>query len=338
MDKGISMATDQLSENDSTEKKRTPKFSESHTTMNIEDMVTDFISSRAGSDSGVDEILFYVPNNSDPIRCRKDQVIVLGREVSEMQHVTHIDLSEYGALQYGVSRVHAFVQFVDDNLYVEDKNSRNGTWINNRRIPPEVYHIVKSGDQLRLAELVLTVFFGAVDDVQEVSEQIVRMAYTHSGGSWWRGIPPIAAVALSVHAAKALVNLQSILHKLNNRKVDDFGLTALKLDVSTESFQMKASNCDNIPDIIGFIDEWCEEYPGLARSLRKFTLAQFATDYDELGMQLGSKIDKQQRARFVTMIQNLVDFPDAIQVSSTDARDIVVASTILVGTALKYYA
>ena len=58
----------------------------------------------------------------------------------------------------GISRVHAAVFYRDGNWYVEDKGSRNGTWLNKVKLPPFQEHILRPGDCIDLAHTHCVVF------------------------------------------------------------------------------------------------------------------------------------------------------------------------------------
>lgn len=66
-----------------------------------------------------------------------------------------LDLTPYGAGNRGVSRVHARIYLEDDHLFVEDMNSRNGTFVNNEPVNPFKTKLIGHGDRLRLGNLVM---------------------------------------------------------------------------------------------------------------------------------------------------------------------------------------
>lgn len=51
----------------------------------------------------------------------------------------------------GISRVHAVINREDNELYVEDMGSTNGTWVNDSRIEAHSKALIKSGDTLKMA-------------------------------------------------------------------------------------------------------------------------------------------------------------------------------------------
>ncbi len=59
---------------------------------------------------------------------------------------TVLELNEYS----GVSRIHARLLMKEGALFVSDLESRNGTWINGRRLPSGQPHELRAGDVLNL--------------------------------------------------------------------------------------------------------------------------------------------------------------------------------------------
>lgn len=78
-------------------------------------------------------------------RTRRKQVqIAPGEEiVFGRRHDTHslqpdIDLNEYNAMAYGVSRLHAKLRHEEYGWWLEDLASANGTWVNGERLEPYI--------------------------------------------------------------------------------------------------------------------------------------------------------------------------------------------------------
>jgi len=77
----------------------------------------------------------------------------LGR-VSEAQPIMpDIDLTPYQAYASGVSRLHAVLKREGDRVYVMDLGSSNGTYLNGKRLNPNVEHTLNHGDLLALGKL-----------------------------------------------------------------------------------------------------------------------------------------------------------------------------------------
>jgi hypothetical protein len=77
----------------------------------------------------------------------------LGR-VSEAQPIMpDIDLTPYQAYANGVSRLHAVLKREGKRVFVMDLGSSNGTYLNGKRLAPNVDQTVNHGDMLALGKL-----------------------------------------------------------------------------------------------------------------------------------------------------------------------------------------
>jgi serine phosphatase RsbU (regulator of sigma subunit) len=78
-----------------------------------------------------------------PVGCR----CVLGRH-------PECDISDIFANNSGVSRFHALLELIDGRYHIEDKGSRNGTFLNGQRLTGR--EPLRNGDRLRIANVELT--------------------------------------------------------------------------------------------------------------------------------------------------------------------------------------
>jgi pSer/pThr/pTyr-binding forkhead associated (FHA) protein len=72
-------------------------------------------------------------------------VLGLGRRDADNQQQIDIDL-----VFSGISRLHAFLYIEDNSLFLEDFNSRNGTFLNGYELIPLRRYEVYEGDSIRL--------------------------------------------------------------------------------------------------------------------------------------------------------------------------------------------
>lgn len=70
-----------------------------------------------------------------------------------------IDLTPHGALQKGVSRIHAQLIMQDGKLYIMDMGSSNGTYVHKKRLKPQELSLVRKGDELLLGRMRIQVLF-----------------------------------------------------------------------------------------------------------------------------------------------------------------------------------
>lgn len=82
-------------------------------------------------------------------------VISLGRRDEANHQQIDIDFAQLG--EHGVSRLHAFVYTTDSGLFIEDFNSRNGTFLNHYQLIPLRRYPLKQEDILKLGRIELIV-------------------------------------------------------------------------------------------------------------------------------------------------------------------------------------
>jgi FHA domain/zinc-ribbon domain len=78
---------------------------------------------------------------------------ILGRLTDDSPILPDVDLTPYQASASGVSRLHAVVKRKGKRVVVMDFNSSNGTYINGRRIRPDVEETLRHGDIIALGAL-----------------------------------------------------------------------------------------------------------------------------------------------------------------------------------------
>jgi hypothetical protein len=91
------------------------------------------------------------------VRILKHQELVVGRPVESL--IPDVDLTGFGAEQYGVSRRHASFYFDGEMLFVKDLNSKNRTFVNQMALRAYERHPLKNGDTIQFGNLIVTVAF-----------------------------------------------------------------------------------------------------------------------------------------------------------------------------------
>ncbi len=86
--------------------------------------------------------------------------ISLGRADKESNWQPTVDLTPYGATELGVSRAHADLLFENDQVFVLELGSANGTRINGILVKTGEAQRLRNGDMLQLGSLKITVSFG----------------------------------------------------------------------------------------------------------------------------------------------------------------------------------
>lgn len=122
-----------------------------------------FLSAK-GTDSEVSmpksrELLLVVRGMIERLDIPEDGTLVLGRSDHQARSHPDVDLTPYGALDRGVSRIHARLHVEDDKLYITDLKSTNGTFMGGERLTPEVPVPVRKGADLLLGRLSIALLF-----------------------------------------------------------------------------------------------------------------------------------------------------------------------------------
>lgn len=131
---------------------------------------TDLLSAQTGdlhlkTPFGEDNILLLMPNSdTDSIRVKPQRfkrALTVGRLSELPEEQADIVLIKGNAENFGVSRLHAAIQYDDDAkmIQVKDLGSTNGTFINGRALVPHENNYLHDGDILRLGGFFLTVIF-----------------------------------------------------------------------------------------------------------------------------------------------------------------------------------
>lgn len=102
-------------------------------------------------------VSFYLPKRSEPIMVTGERTITIGRRDAKRRINPRIDLTEDDGARLGVSRMHAEFNLVNDEYYLKDMGSSNGTWINKTKLDPYQPQPVKSGDEIRIGQIKMVV-------------------------------------------------------------------------------------------------------------------------------------------------------------------------------------
>jgi hypothetical protein len=70
-----------------------------------------------------------------------------------------VDLTPYGAVEHGVSRIHLTLTRDHDTIFVTDLGSANSTFLNGQRLMPHEPRVLRDSDEIRLGRLVFRVNF-----------------------------------------------------------------------------------------------------------------------------------------------------------------------------------
>lgn len=104
-------------------------------------------------------VFLRIEASSEPLKLDPKEKYVVGRADSKSGNYPDIDLTPYGALDQGVSRVHATFQRTDNTLTLIDMNSSNGTYLNGQRMVPNQPRVLQDGDEVRFGKLSTRIYF-----------------------------------------------------------------------------------------------------------------------------------------------------------------------------------
>lgn len=108
------------------------------------------------SDSAV---VIHIRDVPEPITLQPTRRTILGRADASSANQPDLDLTPYGAIEKGVSRIHAAVERSEDALIIIDMGSSNGTHLNGIKLGPDQPRVLRDGDEIRLGKLVAHIYF-----------------------------------------------------------------------------------------------------------------------------------------------------------------------------------
>jgi pSer/pThr/pTyr-binding forkhead associated (FHA) protein len=108
------------------------------------------------------DIAIYMADLDGPLVVNLENELVIGRidRTDITKHPEALDLSNFGAMERGVSRAHVTLRRYNKDIVAIDLMSTNGTWVNNYRLKPYLPVAFTSGDRLTLAKLSMYIYFG----------------------------------------------------------------------------------------------------------------------------------------------------------------------------------
>ncbi len=116
---------------------------------------------KAGTAVFDDEMVLKIEieGGTTPMLVYPKQEIFFGRRDPNSGTLPDVDLTAYAGYRMGVSRRHASLRLQDRQLSLSDLGSSNGTFLNGSRLVAHRPYPVRDGDEIRLGQMVLKVFF-----------------------------------------------------------------------------------------------------------------------------------------------------------------------------------
>ena len=97
---------------------------------------------------------------AEPILLKPKRETVFGRRDPATGTMPDVDLTPFAGYRMGVSRRHIVIRQSDDTrLDIIDLGSSNGTYVNGQKLSPNQPQRLRDGDELRLGQMVMKIFF-----------------------------------------------------------------------------------------------------------------------------------------------------------------------------------
>ncbi len=174
-------------------------------------------------------LALFISGVDDPVIIQGSQEVILGRKVvGSPENV--LDLAKYDVGDMGVSRQHARLNFTGDACSIQDLNSTNGTWVNEARLVPGKSYPLRSGDQIRLGQFKLYVYFHSGSASEEEILFLVEMG---SQSVQRQILTPYHLATTVTPYLQALVDLQYIIEEIKmqgHRQIGINTISAVKLN------------------------------------------------------------------------------------------------------------
>ena len=103
-------------------------------------------------------ILFYLPNQTEPMIFVDKKTINIGRSDAKGRIIPEFDLGTFDGAELGVSRLHARIVWDEDRYLIQDLASTNYTRIDKQKITPYQWYPIEDGRQIQFGRLVTSVF------------------------------------------------------------------------------------------------------------------------------------------------------------------------------------
>ena len=105
------------------------------------------------------QVIIHIRDAPEPVTIAPAEEFLIGRQDDASGITPDLDLTPFGALDRGVSRIHAALRRGDDVLSIVDLDSANGTFLNGQRLASHQPRLLRDGDEIRLGKLVMHIYF-----------------------------------------------------------------------------------------------------------------------------------------------------------------------------------
>lgn len=109
--------------------------------------------------SNTSSVIVQFRDADEPLVLEFTGQTIIGRSDVTSPRQPEVDLTPFGALEKGVSRIHASIERSDDVLTLMDMGSSNGTYLNGQRLVADQPRVLRDGDEIRFGKLVAHIYF-----------------------------------------------------------------------------------------------------------------------------------------------------------------------------------
>ncbi len=110
------------------------------------------------------KLTFFIDNElTTSIRLALTDPLLIGRADPVEGYMPGFDLSSWGAQDKGVSRRHAQIASLNNEIYICDLGSVNGTRINGTKLPPNHTALLRNGDIIECGRMRMVLYAAPTD-------------------------------------------------------------------------------------------------------------------------------------------------------------------------------
>jgi hypothetical protein len=105
----------------------------------------------------------------EPVLLKPKQELIFGRRDPATGAMPDVDLTPFAGYRMGVSRRHSAIRrnIEANKIELWDLGSSNGTFLNGTRLPAHQPHKLRDGDEIRLGQMVMKIYFQPADVLVE---------------------------------------------------------------------------------------------------------------------------------------------------------------------------
>ena len=105
------------------------------------------------------KLVIHIDQAKKPLIIDPKDRMNIGRSDNTSKADLDLDLAPYGAVDKGVSRLHAVFKSEGTSISIMDLGSTNGTFLNEEHLSPNNARVLRDGDAVRLGKLIFHVYF-----------------------------------------------------------------------------------------------------------------------------------------------------------------------------------